>query len=72
LFYHTIGPAADGAPRQLTRLAEDMPCLAWSADAKRLLVQGEMGLYLVDPAAGTTRLLGEPPGWGVMDWRSGP
>jgi hypothetical protein len=64
-------PVGGGAPRQLTRLGEDMPCPSWSPDGTRLLVQREVGLYLVDAASGTTQQLGDPPGYGCADWQAG-
>lgn len=64
-------PTAGGPIRQLTQLTEDGPSAAWSSDGRRLVVQGEMGLYLVDVAAGTTETLGADGGYGRIDWRSG-
>jgi Tol biopolymer transport system component len=63
-------PLAGGPPRQLTRLGEDIPCPAWASDRRQLLVQGEMGIYLVDAASGATRRLGDPLGYGCPAWRA--
>jgi Tol biopolymer transport system component len=59
-----------GAARQLTQIGEDLPSVGWSADGARLLVQGELGLYLVDPASGATSFVTTEAGYGRMDWRS--
>jgi dipeptidyl aminopeptidase/acylaminoacyl peptidase len=63
-------PTVGGSPSQLTRLGEDTPCAAWSSDGRRLLVQGELGLYLVDVGSAATQRLGDPPGYGCPAWRS--
>jgi Tol biopolymer transport system component len=63
-------PVAGGAPRQLTRIAEDTPYAAWSANGARLLVYGAGGLYMVDAGTGQAKTLSSDGAHGGMDWRS--
>jgi Tol biopolymer transport system component len=63
-------PVGGGQPRQLSRLQEDYPSAVWSADGRRLLVQGEVGLYLLDAGSGAAELVTTDAGYGRLDWLS--
>ena len=65
-------PTAGGAPRQLTRLNEDPPRAAWSADRTVVLVRGLGALYAVDSANGDTARVSRDGAHGGLDWSSVP
>ncbi len=58
---------AGGAPRRLTRWAEDEGGLAWSPDGTQLAVYASRGLQLVDLEGRTTYAM-ERGGYGGVDW----
>jgi Tol biopolymer transport system component len=60
---------ADGSGlRALTALGEDDTVPAWSADGRWLAFTGAAGLYLVDVASGTVRLMVEDGAGGGLTW----
>jgi Tol biopolymer transport system component len=61
-------PSAGGPARQLTRLDEDTPRAAWSADGARLLVRGAGGVHLVDASTGGAQPVSAEGDHGGMDW----
>jgi dipeptidyl aminopeptidase/acylaminoacyl peptidase len=63
-------PVSGGAPKQLTKIAEDTPYAAWSSNGSRLLVYGAGGLYMVDAGSGQAKTLSSDGAHGGMDWRS--
>ena len=60
---------AGGSPRRVTWLDEDSPGAAWSTDGRRLLVQGQGGVYIVDAATGAARRVSDSGAHGGVDWR---
>lgn len=61
---------ADGADlRQLTRLNEDEPNVAWSPDGRWVAVYGPGGLHVVPSTGGEAVRVLERGGYGGIDWR---
>jgi Tol biopolymer transport system component len=60
---------ADGSGlRALTALGEDDTVPAWSADGRWIAFTGAAGLYLVEMATGTVRLMVEDGAGGGLTW----
>jgi Tol biopolymer transport system component len=62
-------PSGGGPARQLTRLNEDTPRAAWSADGASLLVRGAGGMHLVDARTGAAQRVSAEGDPGGVDWR---
>jgi Tol biopolymer transport system component len=61
-------PVAGGEVRQVSRIGERLPTAAWSRDGTRLLVQGDLGRYLLDVGTGTAEPVAPDGGRGGLDW----
>ncbi|HWP29715.1 MAG TPA: hypothetical protein VFB73_07595 [Chloroflexota bacterium] len=57
-----------GALRQLAKLAEDEPTVAWDRSGQYLAVSGGTGVYIVDSATGQSFQLAKAGGFGGIDW----